>query len=160
MRVIHVAALHLRHDWFDWVASHCRGFEMVVIAGDLQDAFSNISMHAQAKAITRWLLSRQVGSKRRTSGTEPRRFLRSTVRSERSEICQKKRAEQSDSIPQPRNSFSSCSKPGPNLAPTQSGRCSLVLFSTTLVFGRSLSQFLTAKSDSVRSIVCRRCHRP
>lgn len=57
MKILHVADLHFRRGWFDWVASCGRKFELIVIAGDLQDAFSSTSMHEQAKAIRKWLLS-------------------------------------------------------------------------------------------------------
>ncbi len=57
MRILHLADLHLQHTWFDWVTSHCREFDLLVIAGDLQNAFSNTSMHDQARAITEWLLT-------------------------------------------------------------------------------------------------------
>jgi Icc-related predicted phosphoesterase len=56
MRILHVADLHLKRDWFDWVASQSPHFELVVIAGDLQDAFSNTPMHDQARTISKWLL--------------------------------------------------------------------------------------------------------
>ncbi len=57
MKILHVADLHLQRGWFDWVESHCDEYDLLVIAGDLQNAFSNISMHEQAKAIRAWLLS-------------------------------------------------------------------------------------------------------
>jgi Icc-related predicted phosphoesterase len=57
MKILHVADLHLDHDWFDWVASHSVDYELLVIAGDLQNAFSNSGMQDQARAVTRWLLS-------------------------------------------------------------------------------------------------------
>jgi Icc-related predicted phosphoesterase len=57
MRILHVADLHLQHAWFDWVASHGTEFDVLVIAGDLQDAFSNTPMHDQARAISKWLLA-------------------------------------------------------------------------------------------------------
>lgn len=56
MRILHVADLHLQHAWFDWIASHCGEFDLLVIAGDLQDAFSHTPMHDQARTITTWLL--------------------------------------------------------------------------------------------------------
>jgi len=56
MKILLVADLHLQHEWFDWVASQAARFDLLVIAGDLQDAFSNTPMHAQAREITKWLL--------------------------------------------------------------------------------------------------------
>lgn len=56
MRILHVADLHLDHDWFGWVAEQSSAYDLVVIAGDLQNAFSSSGMHDQARAITRWLL--------------------------------------------------------------------------------------------------------
>lgn len=56
MKILHVADLHLDHDWFDWVANHCTDYDLMVIAGDLQNAFSNSGMHDQARAVTKWLL--------------------------------------------------------------------------------------------------------
>lgn len=55
MRILHLADLHLRSDWFEWVAKQCVNHNLVVIAGDLENAFSNIGMHAQAKAIMAFL---------------------------------------------------------------------------------------------------------
>jgi Icc-related predicted phosphoesterase len=60
VKILHLADLHLQHDWFDWVASHDRSrdrhkFDLIVIAGDLQDAFSNTPMHDQARAISKWM---------------------------------------------------------------------------------------------------------
>lgn len=55
MKILHVADLHLDHDWFDWVASHCVDYDLLVIAGDMQNAFSNSGMHDQARAVSRWL---------------------------------------------------------------------------------------------------------
>jgi len=57
VKILHLADLHLQHDWFDWVASSgARSqFDLIVIAGDLQDAFSNTPMHDQARAISKWM---------------------------------------------------------------------------------------------------------
>ena len=60
MRILHLADLHLEHSWFDWVAGHSPGYDLVVIAGDLQNAFSSSGMHDQARAISRWLLNLSV----------------------------------------------------------------------------------------------------
>lgn len=57
MKILHVADLHADHEWFDWVANEARKFDLLVIAGDLQNAFSNTNMHDQARAISKWLTS-------------------------------------------------------------------------------------------------------
>lgn len=57
MRILHTADIHLAHDWFDWIASNCADFDLLVIAGDLQNAFSNVSLDDQVKAIRTWLLA-------------------------------------------------------------------------------------------------------
>lgn len=55
MRLLHVADLHLR--WFDWVKSYAIGFDLLVVAGDLNDAFARTSMARQARRCRKWLLS-------------------------------------------------------------------------------------------------------
>jgi predicted MPP superfamily phosphohydrolase len=57
VKIIHLADLHLQHSWFDWVASRTMDYDLLVLAGDLQNAFSNSGMHDQARAVTRWLLT-------------------------------------------------------------------------------------------------------
>jgi 3',5'-cyclic AMP phosphodiesterase CpdA len=57
MKILHVADLHAEHDWFDWTASQAPLFDLLVIAGDLQNGFSNTPMHDQARAISKWLLT-------------------------------------------------------------------------------------------------------
>ncbi len=37
MKILHVADLHLDHDWFDWVAGHSVDYDLLVIAGDNED---------------------------------------------------------------------------------------------------------------------------
>lgn len=56
MKILHVADLHINHVWFDWVANQ-RDFDLLVVAGDLQDGFSDIPMEEQARAIQDWLLA-------------------------------------------------------------------------------------------------------
>lgn len=56
-RILHVSDLHADGHWFDWVANNCGRFDLLVISGDLQNAFSNSDMHAQARAVTQWLLA-------------------------------------------------------------------------------------------------------
>jgi len=55
MKILFVADLHQRQDWFEWVARQSTRYEMLAIAGDLQDAFSDTSMHDQARTISEWL---------------------------------------------------------------------------------------------------------
>ena len=55
MRLLHVADLHLR--WFDWVRASASRFDLLVVAGDLQDAFSDSGMVQQARVCSEWLLS-------------------------------------------------------------------------------------------------------
>jgi len=57
MKILHVADLHLEHDWFDWVASHASDHDLLVIAGDLLDLRSRIPLPCQADAVAQWLLS-------------------------------------------------------------------------------------------------------
>lgn len=57
MKILHLADLHLDHAWFEWIASNSSSFDLLVIAGDLQNAFSNSGLHAQARAVTQWLLA-------------------------------------------------------------------------------------------------------
>lgn len=58
MKILHVADLHLDHEWLDWVANQLP--DLLIIAGDIQNAFSSISMWEQAKALTRWLEALEV----------------------------------------------------------------------------------------------------
>lgn len=55
MRLLHVADLHLR--WFSWVESHASSVDLVVIAGDLHDLFSNLTFTTQVRRCSDWLLS-------------------------------------------------------------------------------------------------------
>ena len=55
-RILHVADIHARQSWLDWIMTHAVGFDLLCIAGDLQDAFAPAGMHAQAKALRPWLL--------------------------------------------------------------------------------------------------------
>lgn len=57
MRILHVSDLHADSLWFDWVANKGGRYDLLVISGDLQNAFSNTSMHDQARAISKWLVS-------------------------------------------------------------------------------------------------------
>lgn len=60
MRILHVADLHLQGEWFEWLAADAPPHDILVIAGDLQNAFSNVPMHTQAREIARWLVARDV----------------------------------------------------------------------------------------------------
>jgi Icc-related predicted phosphoesterase len=53
MRILHVADLHLR--WFDWVKANATAYDLLVIAGDLQDLFANLSAQTQALQCSEWL---------------------------------------------------------------------------------------------------------
>jgi len=57
MKILLVADLHADHEWFDWVANQAPQFDVIVIAGDLQNAFSNTSLQDQARAIGDWLVA-------------------------------------------------------------------------------------------------------
>lgn len=56
-RILHVSDLHNDQRWLAWVAEHCVEVDLVCIAGDLQNAFAPIGMHAQAKQLREWLVS-------------------------------------------------------------------------------------------------------
>jgi Icc-related predicted phosphoesterase len=56
VKILHVADLHLDHSWFEWIGSNSAAYDLLVIAGDLQDAFSRTSQNEQALGITQWLL--------------------------------------------------------------------------------------------------------
>ena len=55
MKILHVADLHLR--WFDWVKAQASSYDLVVIAGDFQDAFSDLSAQTQSLRCSEWLLT-------------------------------------------------------------------------------------------------------
>ena len=55
MKILHTADLHLR--WFDWVAEQAPRYDLVIIAGDLLDGFSDVPVHTQAWQCSKWLLS-------------------------------------------------------------------------------------------------------
>ena len=60
MRILHASDLHLRRDWFAWVAEHCAGFDLLALSGDLQNAFADVGMSAQAETISAWLTALRV----------------------------------------------------------------------------------------------------
>lgn len=55
MVILHVSDLHLRY--FNWVSERAQDVDLVVISGDLQDAFAATPMHDQARRVAGWLLS-------------------------------------------------------------------------------------------------------
>ena len=57
MKILHVADLHARRPWLDWVSSHAKDFDLICIAGDLQDAFGDEGMHKQARWLSTWLVA-------------------------------------------------------------------------------------------------------
>ena len=60
MRALVVADIHLKHVWFDWVTTACPAYDLVVIAGDLLNIFSNNDLNDQARAVATWLVSLRV----------------------------------------------------------------------------------------------------
>jgi Icc-related predicted phosphoesterase len=59
VKILHASDLHLQQEWFDWVVSHSVEYDLLVIAGDLQNAFSNTPLHTQSRLCSEWLLSLQ-----------------------------------------------------------------------------------------------------
>lgn len=57
MKMLHVADIHIDHEWFDWIANSCKNHDLLVIAGDLLNAFSSLDLHQQAEAVRNWLLA-------------------------------------------------------------------------------------------------------
>ena len=57
MRILHLADLHLEPKWFDWVANRAAEYDLVVLAGDLLNMFSNVALSDQARACGNWLLA-------------------------------------------------------------------------------------------------------
>lgn len=55
MTVLVVADLHYNLRWFDWMSSHVREFDLVLIAGDLLDMNSRELLPQQAKNTKQWL---------------------------------------------------------------------------------------------------------
>ena len=51
MKLLHVADLHFRTRWFEWVAAQAPHYDAVCVAGDLLDMFgtAKTSLRAQAK---------------------------------------------------------------------------------------------------------------
>lgn len=57
MKILHVADLHARQPWLYWVAAHAPEYDLLCIAGDLQNAFAAEGMVPQAKRLQEWLLA-------------------------------------------------------------------------------------------------------
>lgn len=56
MKILHVADLHFRRPWFEWVAAQAARFDAVCIAGDLLDLWitREVSLRAQTKWVRAW----------------------------------------------------------------------------------------------------------
>lgn len=56
MKILHVADLHFRQAWFEWVAAQAKHFDAVCIAGDLLNMWitRDVSLRAQTKWIRDW----------------------------------------------------------------------------------------------------------
>lgn len=57
MKILHVADIHHHAGWMRWISENAPRFDIVALAGDLQDAFSPMGMHAQAKTLSSWITS-------------------------------------------------------------------------------------------------------
>lgn len=57
MRLLHVADLHFRREWFAWLSRRAPEFDAVCIAGDLLDMFpgARTDIHNQARWVRAWL---------------------------------------------------------------------------------------------------------
>jgi Icc-related predicted phosphoesterase len=60
MKILHVADLHLRREWLDWVAMRAIDFDLLVIAGDVLNTFSDVSPQLQVFEASCWLTSLKV----------------------------------------------------------------------------------------------------
>lgn len=56
MKILHLADLHMNSNWLGWVTEEATRFDLVVLAGDMMDAFANRSMADQANAVSKWLI--------------------------------------------------------------------------------------------------------
>ena len=56
MKILHVADLHFRQPWFEWVAAQASDFDAVCIAGDLLSMWitRDVSLRAQTKWVREW----------------------------------------------------------------------------------------------------------
>ena len=55
MRILHVADLHARWDWYDWLARQSSEFDLVVIAGDLVDMLDDRTLPEQTRRVSGWV---------------------------------------------------------------------------------------------------------
>lgn len=55
MKIIHIADLHARWEWYRWLTAHAPEFDLVVLAGDLLDLMSPESLPSQQKWVAEWL---------------------------------------------------------------------------------------------------------
>jgi len=57
MRILHVADIHYRLDWFDWIGQQTGNYDVLVVAGDLLNMFPHEStpLHKQARVVVDWL---------------------------------------------------------------------------------------------------------
>lgn len=56
MKILHLADLHLNSGWLDWVAAEAQRFDLIVLAGDLLNAFSDRSMVDQVNTVSKRLI--------------------------------------------------------------------------------------------------------
>ncbi|MBW7893695.1 MAG: metallophosphoesterase [Opitutaceae bacterium] len=56
MKILLVADLHLNSCWFDWVVNEADRFDLVAIAGDVLNAFSDRRLLDQVNDVTKWLM--------------------------------------------------------------------------------------------------------
>lgn len=61
-QILAVADLHFNRTWFEWLTAHSPGFDALVIAGDLLNAFDRVPIRAQARVCREWLLELPVGT--------------------------------------------------------------------------------------------------
>ena len=63
MKILHVADLHFRQPWFEWVAAQASAFDAVCIAGDLLNMWitRDVPLRAQTKWIRDWARYRFTG---------------------------------------------------------------------------------------------------
>jgi len=57
MRILHVADIHYRLDWFEWISQQSSNYDVLVVAGDLLNMFpcENTPLERQAHVVRDWL---------------------------------------------------------------------------------------------------------
>ena len=57
MRILHVADIHYRLDWFDWISQQAGNYDVLVVAGDLlnMDSLEATPLPQQAHIVCDWL---------------------------------------------------------------------------------------------------------